>query len=126
MLVLLSLFLMKISYRKSAPPPAKSVFGIHDPKGLSYHTQLKAGLNKLNFHKFKNNFKGAINPMSLTSDATEDTHHFLLLCPFLGVQRRDFFVGITRLVQPFIQITDISNDLLTQILLYGDPDLLMP
>ena len=28
-------------------PPAKSVFGIHDPKGLSYLTQLRVGLSKL-------------------------------------------------------------------------------
>ena len=27
-------------------PPAKSVFGIHDPNGLSYLTQLRVGLSK--------------------------------------------------------------------------------
>ena len=30
-------------------PPAKSVFGIHDPIGLSYLTQLGVGLRKLCF-----------------------------------------------------------------------------
>ena len=35
--------------------PAKSVFGIHDLKGLSYITQLRVGLSALNFHKFKHN-----------------------------------------------------------------------
>ena len=31
-------------------PPAKSVFGIHYPKGLSHLTQLRVGLSKLNFN----------------------------------------------------------------------------
>ena len=33
-------------------PPAKSVFGIYDPIGLSYLTQIRVGLSKLNLHKF--------------------------------------------------------------------------
>ena len=43
-------------------PLPKSVFRIHDPTGLSYLTQLKVGLSKLNFHKFKHNFREALNP----------------------------------------------------------------
>ena len=31
-------------------PPAKSVFGIHDPIGLSCLTQLRVGLSKLHFY----------------------------------------------------------------------------
>ena len=34
-------------------PPTKSVYGIHDPKGLSHLTLLRVGLSKLNFHKFQ-------------------------------------------------------------------------
>ena len=34
-------------------PPANSVYGIHNPKEIAYLTQLRVGLNKLNFHKFK-------------------------------------------------------------------------
>ena len=41
-------------------PPAESVFGIHDPKGLSYLTQLRVGLSKLNFHKFKHKILGIL------------------------------------------------------------------
>ena len=44
-------------------PPANPVFGIHDPIGLSFLTQLRVGLSKLNFHKFKHNFSDAVNPM---------------------------------------------------------------
>ena len=104
-------------------PPAKSVFGIYDPKGLSYLTQLRVGLSKLNFHKFKHNFRDTINPMYPTSDGIEDTEHFLLLCLSFDSQRRDLFAGIVELIRPFRQITDLSNDSLTQLLLYGDQDL---
>ena len=104
-------------------PPAKSVFGIHDPKGLSYLTQLRVGLSKLNFHKFKHNFRDTVNPMCPTSDGIEDTEHFLLLCPSFDVQRQDLLAGIAELLRPVVQIADLSNDALTQLLLYGDNDL---
>ena len=104
-------------------PPAKSVFGIHDPIGLPYRTQLRVGLSKLNFHKFKHNFRDTINPMCPTSDGIEDTEHFLLLCPSFDLQRRDLLAGIVELLRPFVQIASLSNDPLTQFLPYGDQDL---
>ena len=61
--------------------------------------------------------------MCPTNDGIEDTEHFLLLCPSFDAQRRDLFAGIVELIRPFIQITDLSNDSLTQLLLYGDQDL---
>ena len=70
-------------------PPVRSIFGIQDPKGLSYLTQLRVGLSKLNFHKFKYNFADTIHPMCPTNDGIKDTEHFLLLCPSLAVQRTD-------------------------------------
>ena len=104
------------------PPPAKSVFGIHHPKGLSYLTQLSVGLSKLNFHKFKHNFRDTINPMCPTSDGIEDTEHFLLFCSSFDVQRQDLLPRIVELLRP-VQIADPSNDALTHLLLYGDHDL---
>ena len=38
-------------------PLPKSVVRIHDPRVLSYLTQLRVGLSKLNFHKFKHNLR---------------------------------------------------------------------
>ena len=104
-------------------PPTKSVFGIDDPIGLPYLTQLRVGLSKLNIHKFKHNFRDTINPMCPTSDGIEDTEHFLLLCPSFDLQRRDLLAGIVELLRPFAQIANLSNDALTQLLLYGDQDL---
>ena len=105
------------------PPPAKSVFGIYDPKGLSFLTQLRVGLSKLNLHKFKHNFRDEINPMCPTSNGIEDTEHFLLLCPSFDAQCQDLFTGIVESIRPFRQITDLSNDSLTQLLSYGNQDL---
>ena len=58
--------------------------------------------------------------MCPTSDGIEDMEHFLLLCPSLDLQRRDLLAGIVELLRPFVQITNLSNDALIQLLLYGD------
>ena len=104
-------------------PPAKSVFGIYDPIGFSLLTQLRVGFSKLNFHKFKHNFRDTINPMCPTSDGVEDTEHFLFLCPFFDDPRRGLLAGIEQLLRPLVQIANLSNNALTQLLLYGDNDL---
>ena len=58
--------------------------------------------------------------MCPTSDGIEDTEHFLLLCPSFDIQRQDLLAGIVELLRPFVLITDLSNDALTQLLLYGN------
>ena len=93
------------------------------PIGLSLLTQLRVGLSKLNFHKFKHNFRDTINTIYPTNDGVEDTEHFLLLCLSFDDQRRDLLAGIEELLRPFVQIANPSNDALTQLLLDGDKDL---
>ena len=105
-------------------PPAKSVFGIHDPLGLSYLSQLRVGHSKLNLQKFKHNFKDTLNLLCPTNDGTEDTDHFLLLCPSFDVQRRDLLAEISQLLQPFPHINNLSNIVLIKLLLYSDKDFL--
>ena len=61
--------------------------------------------------------------MCPTSDGVEDTEHFLLLCHSFDVQRQDLLADIVELLRPFLQITDLSNDVLVKLLLYGDQDL---
>ena len=61
--------------------------------------------------------------MCPTSDGIEDTEHFLLLCPSFDLQRRDLLAVIVELLRPFVQIASLSNDALTQLLLYGDQDI---
>ena len=47
----------------------------------------------------------------------------MLLCPSFDVQRQDLLAEIVELLRPFLQITDLSNDVLVKLLLYGDQDL---
>ena len=61
-------------------PPPKPVYNIYDPKGLSILTQLRVGLSKLSFHKFKHNFDDTLNPLCLSNDGVEDTEHYFLFC----------------------------------------------
>ena len=96
----------------------KSFFGIHDPTGLSYLTQLRVGLSKLNFYKFKYNFRDTLNPMCPTNDGIEETEHFLLLCPSFVEPRKGLLAGFFALLRPF-GYTDLQNHFLLQILLYG-------
>ena len=103
-------------------PPAKPVFGIHDPIGLSHLTQLRVGLSKLNLHKFQHNFRDALNPMCPSNDGIEDTEHFLLLCPSFDMQRRDLLAGVLAILRTF-GYNNLSNKVLTQYLLYGNKDL---
>ena len=103
-------------------PPVKSVFGIHDPMGLSRLTQFRVDLSKLNLHKFRHNFKDTVNPMFPTNDGVEDTEHFLLLCPSFAVQRQNLLAQILPLLRP-LGYANFSNEVLAQILSYGDENL---
>ena len=69
----------------------------------------------------KHNFKDTINLMCPINDGSEDTEHFLLLCPSLEVPRRDLLAGVSALLRP-LGHTDLSNEFLMQIVLYGDKD----
>ena len=92
---------------------------IYQIPNTKYLTQLRVGLSKLNFHKFRHNFRDTINPMCPTNDGIEDTEHFLLLCPSFAIPRRDLLAGVFALLRPF-GYTNVQNDVLMQILLYGD------
>ena len=80
------------------------------------------GISILNLHKFKHNFRDTINPMCPSNDGIESTEHFLLLCPSFEVQRRNLLAGVFSLFRPFGYI-DLSNEVLTQLLLFGDKGL---
>ena len=118
-----SLAVFKTKLLSKIRPPAKPVFGIHDPTGLSYLSQIRVGLSRLNFHKFKHNFRDTVNPMCPTNDGIEDTEHFLLLCSSFDVQRPHLLAGVSVLLQQFVEINSLPNDVLVQILLYGDKNL---
>ena len=103
-------------------PPAKSVYGIHDPKGVAYLTQLRVGLSKLNCQKFKHNFKDTINPMCPVNDGREDTEHLLLLCNSFQEQRHALLAGVNDVLAAYEYSVSSNSDML-ELLLYGSKHL---
>ena len=103
-------------------PVHNSVYGIYNPKGISYLTQLRVGLSKLNYHKFKHNFVDTMSPMCPANDGIEDTEHFLLLCHSFNNNRRSLLAGVNEVFKAVGNIVD-PNDNLLHILLYGDKNL---
>ena len=103
-------------------PPPKFVYRIHDSKGLSILTQLRVGLSKLNFHKFKHNFRDTLNPLCPTNDGIEDTEHYFLLCHKYDADSRDFLSSVNTILLPR-GLINLSNQELLKILLYGHEQL---
>ena len=100
-------------------PPANFVYGIHNPKGVVYLTQLRVRLSKLNFHKFEHNFKNTINPLRLVDDGIEDTEHFLLLCHSYREHRHSLLAGVNDVLAAY-GYSEGSDINMLQLLLYGN------
>ena len=60
--------------------------------------------------------------MCPTNDGVEDTEHFLLLCPSFDFERKNLLAAIRLLLRP-LGYAIPSNEVLTQLLLYGDKEL---
>ena len=103
-------------------PPSNSTFGIYDLQGLALLTQLRVGMRKLNYHKFRLNFRESINPMCPINDGMEDVEQYLLLCHSFCVQRYDFLASVLPVLCSF-DLIDAPCPFLLQILLYGDKNL---
>ena len=82
-------------------PSSNSIFGIYDPQGLAFLTQLRVGLSKLHYHNFTHNFCESINPMCPIKDGMEDAEHFLLLCHSFRVQRYDLLASVLPVLRYF-------------------------
>ena len=54
----------------------------------------------------------------MRNDSIENTEHSLLLCPAFEIQHQDILAGI----RPFVQINSLLNNILVEILWYGDKD----
>ena len=70
-------------------------------------SQIRVSLSKLNFHRFKDDFRDTVNPsvqgMMPRNDANEDAQHFLFLC-LLSTFNDQIFSK-----QPFAQINTFPN-----------------
>ena len=103
-------------------PPPNSVYGIHNQQGIAYLTQLRMELSKLNFHKFKCNFKDTVNPMCLINDCIADTEHLLLLRNSFTEHRRNLLAVVNDILEAYGYSEAPDNNFL-QLLLYGNKNL---
>ena len=103
-------------------PPPKLVYHIQHPKGLSILTQLRVGLSKLNFHKFKHNFRDTLNPLCPTNDGVEYTEHYFLLCCTYDADRLDLLNSVNVILLPH-GLMNLSNEELLKIIYHGHEQL---
>ena len=114
---LLSIF--KTTLLKCIRHAPKLIYSIHNPEGLAILTQLRVGLSKLNFHKFRHNFKDAVNPLCPANNGVEDTEHFLLHCHCYEVPRSDLLNSVSAILLPN-GFSSLSNEVLLKYMLYSD------
>ena len=76
------------------------------------------GLSKLNFHKFKHNFKDTINPMCPVNDGIEDMENYLLLCNCFKAQRQNLLAGVNSVLAAY-KYSENSYINMLDLLLYG-------
>ena len=102
---------------KVIKPKAKSVFFIRDSNGVKLLTRLRLGLSQLREHKFNHNFLDTLNPLCSCSLEVESTTHFFLRCHHFTQIRVTL---MNKLNQIDANITHLSEQDLTRLLLYGD------
>ena len=91
--------------------------GDYERMRCRYHLMIEVS-SKLNLHKFQHNFRDTLDPICPSNDGSEDTEHFLLLCPSFDLQRQDLAI-----LRSF-GLDNLSNKVLTQyLLLYGNKGL---
>ena len=75
------------------------------------------GLSKLNFHKFKHNFKDIVNPLCSINDGIEETEHFLLLCNSFTEHRHNLLAGVNDVLEAY-GFSEAPDNNILQLLLY--------
>ena len=81
-------------------------------------TSLRVNLSHLRAHKFHHSFLDTLNPLcSCSLNEIESTSHYILRCPFYIHIRGTLLENITAIIG---DISDYSDDKLTNLILYGD------
>ena len=81
-------------------------------------TQLRVGLSKLNFHKFRHNFEDTLNPLCPSNDGVEDTEHYMLFYHTYDAQRC-YLLGRVNGILLSHGLANPSNNELVDIILCG-------
>ena len=108
---------------KSIQPQKRSIFNVHDEKGIRHIFQLRVGLSSLRAHKKNHNFKDTPDDRCPCGNGIESTEHFLLKCSFYQMQRETLLSS----VNPIISVVSSENSCISpefaEILLYGNEKL---
>ena len=115
-----SLSNFKIKVLKLIRPPPKPVYNIYDQTGLAILTQLRVGLSELNSHKFRHNFREAVDPLCPSNDGIEGTERYLLLCRSYAGFKYDLLASVAAILQLYSLSSPSSNQGLVKVILYGD------
>ena len=99
-------------------PNIRPTFNIHNPN-LRYIFQLRVGLSHLRYHKKRHKFVDTPSDKCLCKKGVEDTHHFLIACPFYTSHRDVLFAS----VETILQKHDINVENFVELLLYGHSSL---
>ena len=102
-------------------PVSSLIYGIHNLIGLKFLTRLRLGLSHLREHKFRHEFLDTLNPLCSCYIEPETTTHYLLRCHFFSAHRKVLFDALHDIDQNMT--TNITDERLTKILLYGNSSL---
>ena len=97
-------------------PKENSIFKIHDINGIKLLNRPRLDFSHLNEHKFRNNFRDAIDPTCSCGLEPERTLRYLLRCNLYSYLRTELFNDICTL-NPTLK--NLSHEKLLNILLYG-------
>ena len=98
----------------------KSVFNIHDPKGIEYLFQLRVNLSPFRSDK-NHNFADTPSNICTFNQGIEDPRHFLFECLKFATNRASVAVTVTDVLHRN-NLIDLANNL--ELYLYGHPSLI--
>ena len=84
--------LFKSSIRLIFTIKEDSVLAAHDKVGIKLITRLRIGFSHLNNHKFRQNFKDAINPLCSCGKAIESAIHYYCKTSTIPCRERNSFM----------------------------------
>ena len=99
-------------------PNKKSVFEVHDIRGVRCLTKLRVKFSPLNEHKFRHNFE-SVSPICACNSGIEDNEHFLLHCPIYDQMHNDLLDKLSRI--PGLELENLNSGALCELLLFGNP-----
>ena len=108
-----SISIFKNSLLSFIRPVQANINSTFDPKGLTFRTRMRSGLNHLNEHRFQHGFQDCLNPLCSCSLEIEDTSHYLLHCRHFSHHRVVLMNRVKSICNNFDSMPDnVKEDLL--------------